>query len=163
MALAASLCVALLLPTPAGARRHVIAPPGNSGIDQYVPSIPSVAGNRPVNRGLGPVTRAPTISPSTRSTLASLGPVGRAVRRLTAATAPPPVPRRAGRDVVGGPGAGADLGGGGGRSPLPAVLATTGGGTGTGPILPLVLVLAAVGAVLVRRRGGGQPPDEREP
>lgn len=41
------LLVALALPATASARGQTVAPPGNSGVNQYVESVPTAKGNRP--------------------------------------------------------------------------------------------------------------------
>jgi hypothetical protein len=44
-----TLVLALGTALPAEARNRTIAPPGNSGVAQYVESVPTAAGNRPTN------------------------------------------------------------------------------------------------------------------
>jgi hypothetical protein len=118
-----------------------------------------VAGNRPVNRGLGPVTRAVTVPPATGRVLRSLGSVGRAVRHLAATTAPPPAPRHSQGDTVAAGLGGSEPADAHGSSAVPAVLAATIGGTG-GVLVPVVLVAAAVGAFAARRRRGRPLADD---
>ena len=45
------LALAILLATPAWAqaRVHAIAPPGNSGVSQYLETVPTAGGNQPTN------------------------------------------------------------------------------------------------------------------
>src|SRR2546421_8033190 len=38
-----------ILPATAIAKRHVIAPPGNSGVSQYVETVPTAQGGRPTS------------------------------------------------------------------------------------------------------------------
>jgi hypothetical protein len=82
------LGVAVLIPATAGARNKVIAPPGNSGLDQYVETIPDASGNRIPSHG-----RPPSLGNLGRE-LQSQGSAGQATARVLATTAPPRAIRR---------------------------------------------------------------------
>jgi hypothetical protein len=151
----------LLLMLPAAAQaKHVIAPPGNSGIDEYVPSLPSASGNHPVG-GAGKGTSP--LSAKTRRQLASLGAAGRAAERLAAATG---TGRHRAKSKSGsnGEGGGAPVGTaadprGKSRGKATVDAATKGfqvGGLGTG--LPIILGITGLGAVLLGLRRRGTPP-----
>jgi hypothetical protein len=136
--LAACLLLALL-PARAGARQ--VAPPGNSGVNQYLEDVPAAGGNRPTpsvsasgSRGGGPLRRS-------LSRLAQLGKRGSRAAAVAAsgipqaAKAPPAQP------------------GGGAATAL--VHAAGGSGIGMGVLLPLILVAAAGAtafAFVLRRR-----------
>ena len=133
-----SLLLALALPATAAAQS---VPPGNSGIDQYQESIPGVGGNKPTNGpgATGSGGDAPSvqtqISPSTVRKLDKLGPAGKETAAAAAATA----------------------------QSAPNHSNTTSSGNsdpGMGWVLPVILALAlaaALGIVLMRRRGGAPP------
>jgi hypothetical protein len=167
----AALVVALVLPTGAAARSGTVAPPGNSGISQYLETIPTVGGGRPTNTvtprggggaggsggagrsaGAGPSGGAGgaggAVSAATRRVLARQGSDGRAAAALAGATAP--------ADAGAGVGSGSESGEGrgvGGSSPTAAVLdALTGSGGGLGPVLPIILVATGFGAAAVALR-----------
>ncbi|MGA8718358.1 MAG: hypothetical protein WB557_10160, partial [Solirubrobacteraceae bacterium] len=92
------LALAILLATPAWAqaRVHAIAPPGNSGVSQYLETVPTAGGNQPTNTvhpraggvgaggsggpgstgGNGGSGAVVHIAPSTQRALAEKGPDG---------------------------------------------------------------------------------------
>jgi hypothetical protein len=82
-------CIALLCcPAPAlakGPKTH--APPGNSGVDEYLEVVPDGGGNRPAG-GLKGGGSGHGLSQKQRSALRSYGRDGRAVSRLAQQTAP---------------------------------------------------------------------------
>lgn len=166
--IAIALVLALGAPASAQARVHTIAPPGNSGVGQYLETVPTAGGAQPSNtvhplvgtaRGSGPNSGAggtggspggDPLSPSTRRDLAKRGPAGAAAAALAQATAP---------TATRGAGAGARSAvSGGGASPATSVLKSLTGsssGSGLGPLLPSLLVLSLLGAALLavlRRR-----------
>jgi hypothetical protein len=171
-----ALAVALIAPSAAQARVHKIAPPGNSGVGQYVETVPTAGGGQPTSTvhpggvgvavgrggtGGGPgSTGGGAIAASTQRALAKQGAAGDATAALAAATAPRaarPTGRAGGarRESIsptsGGQGSSAST------SVLKALTGSTGGG-GLGPLLPIALigsVLAAAVLTLVRRRGTG--------
>lgn len=170
-----------------------VAPPGNSGVGQYVEVIPTAGGGRPSSTvhsgGAGTVHNGSggggtssssgggsgsgssggaansggsgSISAGTQQALARQGPAGRAAASLAKATAPAGVKPT---DVKNRPrprGSGAS--GNGGSSPVSTIFkALTGSGSrgGLGPVLPIILIVAALSAaalaLLRRRRGQGQ-------
>jgi hypothetical protein len=164
--IAAVAAVVLIFPATAPAAKKVIAPPGNSGIDQYVPSIPTASGNSPVTSRLRSTGGAPALSRPNRRALNAQGKAGRATKRFADATAPrhtaPIIPPALAQ----------------GGSPLNAAGdATIGAGVGgMGIALPILLGLTALGAALFglqRRRartagpgeadGSGEPPEDPAP
>jgi hypothetical protein len=169
--IAIALVLALGAPASAQARVHTIAPPGNSGVGQYLETVPTAGGAQPSNTvhpvvgavggsgprpgsggpsGTGGSPAGGTISPSTQRALAKRGPTGAAAAALAQATAPPR-PRHAEQGAV-------SAVSGGGSSPAASVLKTLTGsssGSGLGPLLPsllIVSVLGAAGLALLRRR-----------
>lgn len=174
------LALAILLATPAWAqaRVHAIAPPGNSGVSQYLETVPTAGGNQPTNTvhpraggvgaggsggpgstgGNGGSGAVVHIAPSTQRALAEKGPDGVAAAALAQATAPRGGSSRA---VAGGaaaassaPATSTDDGSSPTASVFKALTGSTGGG-GVGPLLPIVLIgsaLAAAGLGLTRRR-----------
>jgi len=172
--IAIALVVALAIPSVAQARVHKIAPPGNSGVGQYLETVPTADGGQPTNTihpggvgvgvgrgrtGGGPdSTSGGALTASTQRALAKQGPTGEAAAALAAATAP----RRA-RPAAHSSGArresSTSTSGGPGSSPSTSVLKALSGSTsggGLGPLLPIALigsVLAAAVLTLMRRRG----------
>lgn len=174
------LALAILLATPAWAqaRVHAIAPPGNSGVSQYLETVPTAGGNQPTNTvhpraggvgaggsggpgstgGNGGSGAVVHIAPSTQRALAEKGPDGVAAAALAQATAPRGGSSRA---VAGGaaaassaPATSTDDGSSPTASVFKALTGSTGRG-GVGPLLPIVLIgsaLAAAGLGLTRRR-----------
>lgn len=170
------LALALAAPSLAQARVQKIAPPGNSGVNQYLETVPTAEGGQPTSTvhpvgagvrgpgGPGPTAGHPgssaggAISSSTQRALASQGPTGTAAAAVAQATAP-----RGPRSLSHRQGAGANspvsaASTNEGSSPQASVLKTLTGATsggGLGPLLPIVLigsVLAAAVLTLVRRR-----------
>lgn len=149
--------------------QQTVAPPGNSGVDQYFETLPAAGGN------VGVHPPAPVSPPSgagggaASAGLARLGRDGRAAAALAAATRPA-------RAAGGGPAVGSTPVAGAGFAPAPQaatasspVIGLLGGsdGGGLGPLLPIALIgalVAAVALALGRRRrargaagGGGGP------
>jgi hypothetical protein len=161
-----ALCatVACLVAAPA-AMATKYAPPGNSAISEYIENVPGAKGNVPStsvhshgSAGSG------VLSASTQHALAQKGSDGAQVAALAAATAPAAAVHR----HATGPshshsnshnGAAAPAGGSAGGPPAPPVTgsvnsssqsvlkAVTGSAThGLGALLPVILVLSAIGA-----------------
>jgi hypothetical protein len=154
----AACALALLAPAAAAPAQETNAPPGNSGIDEYLETVPSASGNRPTGRVVGGPPARRALPERAARALRGRGRDGRALERLVRETAPP----RAGPDRArrGRPGA-SEPAGAGGDSPLRSVVrAVTGddSGGGMGAALPAILLgalAAAAGLVairLVRRR-----------
>jgi hypothetical protein len=160
--------LALAVAAPASARLQSTAPVGNSAINQYLESIPTVKGNRPTSSiqtspgapggptaGSGAGGSAGTTAASGPASAAGGGTNAVAAVALARATAPrtySPRTSRLGPKVT-------TTGVGNGSSALSSLVraftGSTGGGGGLGPLLPAILVVAVLGAtvlVLVRRR-----------
>jgi hypothetical protein len=147
--------LALALPAAAAAQTQN-APPGNSGVDEYLETVPSAGGNRPPHRGEHKPSGS-TLSPAARKALESQGKDGQRVAAIVEATDPtsPSHKKTATGDDVAPTPRSADLQGSG-DSALHAVLSAAGGAdSGMGFVFPLLiagtLALVAV-SVLLRRR-----------
>lgn len=149
--------LALALPAAAGAQ-ETNAPPGNSGIDEYLETVPSASGDRPAGGGgASPAAEGTGRVPSVvADALRGRGADGRAVEDLVRSS-----PRSArghrGAEMSGakphGPVAEPR-----GDSPLSSVARAVGGGDdagGMGAVLPAILLggVAALAAVVVVRLG----------
>ena len=157
---------------------HTIVPPGNSGVSQYLETVPTAGGNQPTNTvhpraggvgaggsggpgstgGNGGSGAVVNIAPSTQRALAGKGPDGVAAAALAQATAPrggsSNMSARGGAAASSAQVASTDAGASPTASVFKALTGSTGGG-GVGPLLPIVLigsVLAAAGLGLTRRR-----------
>ena len=146
---------------PAYGHRRTLAPPGNSAVSQYVESIPTASGSRPVSSlnsggGSGGPGAAGGLSSGTSRSLAGNGRAGAGVLNLVRSTAPT---HRASNPSWGGAFLHKQ-----GVSPVTSVLrALTGSSSsgGLGILLPIILVTALVGAgglALLRRRLAKNPP-----
>ncbi|MEA2266092.1 MAG: hypothetical protein QOE27_1675 [Solirubrobacteraceae bacterium] len=173
--LAASVVCSILLATASvagAAARQTLAPPGNSGVDQYFETVPGAGGNvgvRPLPAS-APTSAAGSGAPGRAASgqaraLARFGADGRAAAAVAAATRPAG-PGRPGSGSGSGPGSGP---GPRGFAPPPkptgaasALLTVLGGSDqgGLGIAFPLVLAGALAGAVLVLalRRRSPRPP-----
>jgi hypothetical protein len=79
-------CVALLCASaPALGKTKTHAPPGNSGVDEYLEVVPDGGGGRPVGKPKNGAGHA--LSPKARSSLRSYGRDGQATAGLAEATA----------------------------------------------------------------------------
>jgi hypothetical protein len=176
--IAIALVVALGVPASAQARVHTIAPPGNSGVGQYLETVPTAGGAQPSNTvhpvvgALGKSGKPPgggatgggagspgggagspgggAISSSTQRSLARQGPTGAAAAALAQATAPAPTRRAEPRRTSAVTGSGSSPA----TSVLKSLTGSTSGG-GLGPLLPSLLVASVLGAAvlaLLRRR-----------
>lgn len=161
MPIAAACLVLLAIPQAAAAQR-TNAPPGWSGIDQYLETVPGAGGNHPSGevaprRGGG--GQGPPLSPSTRRGLSAQGEPGRAATRFAEQSAP----RR--RGTAGAAHREGDRGAGAERStsdhesvsPLSALVRTVTGDDeqGLGIVLPILLAAVLIGAAgfrVLRRR-----------
>jgi hypothetical protein len=172
--IAIALAVALAVPSLAQARVHKIAPPGNSGVGQYVETVPTADGGQPTStvhpggvggsggRGgtggrAGSTGGGGAVATSTQRALAKQGPAGDATAALAQATAP-----RSARSAAHSGDArekASPISVGGGSAPSASVFKALTGSTsggGLGPLLPIVLigsVLVAAVLTLMRRRG----------
>lgn len=146
-AAALAVALALALPTTAIARRSTgtIAPPGNSAVSQYVEDIPTAKGERPtstIHPGGGPGRpgggASVPLSQGAARALNHRGPDGRGAAAVAEATSP----------------LGHGLGGtGGGSSPFATIVKTaTGSSGGLGALLPILLIVVAIGGGLIALR-----------
>jgi hypothetical protein len=154
-------------PTSALAKNTTHAPPGNSGVQEYLEVVPGGGGNRPAAK----LKRSPhALNGKARGALGSYGRDGRAAANLAEVTSDP-----AGRGGSGsgrsGTKGGKSAGGKNGAASLSAKdsgsgdsgvlgalkrVATRIGGDGLGVGLPLLLLVVLVGGVLLARRRRGQ-------
>ncbi len=171
MALFAAFVIAVLAlaatSAPANAARGCeggeTAPPGNSEVDQYFETVPNGCSDGPVNppasgidgsqaSGGSPVTKA--VSPKTAAQLDDLGRDGRAALELARSGAPD----RLGSTRFSGHVAGSDNGGGVGNLFATMLGAADGSGSGIGWLLPLLLILIALGGgAYLLARSNSQP------
>jgi hypothetical protein len=159
----ASLAILALLVVPGVAAAQGA---GNGGADEYTEIFPGAGGNHPSNTGggggePGEPSGGGSLTPSQIAALEAQGSDGAAAAALAQSTGPD-ANRGAGGasngaaagDANGSP---ADDSGGSG---IPQVIGDLAGGSddGMGPVLPIILVAAAIGALgfLIVRRGGGQ-------
>ena len=155
LALAAVVFLAAAPQASAQARN---APPGNSGIDEYLETVPAADGNRPT--GSNTAKPRPLPSAALREARGS-GREGAELAAVARATAPPaeaapPARRRSAEPVrATDPEPAATPV----RSPLSAATDAVGGAGpgGMGPVLPALLIATTLGAVAVilRRRLAG--------
>lgn len=131
----------LMLAAPAGAQQNN-APPGNSGVDEYLETVPGASGNRPTTRD----SDGSPLPAGARAKLQRQGSDGDAAAQLAergGADSKRSVPQSL-SDPTDNEGIIASLG-----------RATTGSDDGMGIWLPILLILSAAGAlaaVLWRRR-----------
>ncbi|SRR6266540_3418546 len=150
------LVLAALPADAAAVRGH--APPGNSGIDEYVESIPDDRGDRPTEH-IPREGGAARLGQRAQRALGAYGSEGRAAANLAGATAPAKR-RRASSDASGAEDTGS-------RPASALRRAATGSGQGgMGIALPIILVLTVLVMALLalaRRRTSseGQPDGER--
>lgn len=144
------------------AASKVIAPPGNSGVSQYVEVVPGAGGSVPVGAG---GSHGPVLSPSARRRLEAAGASGKALAAFAQRTGVTTAPDKSGRGVgnAAGRSHGSSHSAGSsskGSPVLPAgVLAarnahsSSGGGIGWGlPAALASILLAGLGLFFVRRR-----------
>ena len=157
-AAAIALGLALCAATPAAA--DTIAPPGNSGVDQYMEVVPSAKGPS------APGTPQRALSSTVQRKLQSHGAEGRQLAQIVKTTAPaqPATTKRSQPNrSAAGPGgthhaASRPAPVPRGDSPLASVAKAIGDGSGSGgmgPVLPLLLVVSTTvlaGVALWRRR-----------
>jgi hypothetical protein len=158
------------LALPAGAVAATCAPPGNSGVNQYVEVVPGVGCNHPTSgpgSGNGGHHTGGALPSSTSQQLAASGGAGKAVQQLVASSgtgSSSSAGRAAGHHKRGHGGTGSSPTVGrqinaSGRSPLSALLhpiLTGAGAGGLGLILPVglacILAFMVLVALLRRRR-----------
>lgn len=153
---ALALAAVLLLAVPglalAKPRTRTIAPPGNSGIQQYTETVPTSSGGTPSGTIPGGGPGGGAIPSSTAQTLAKSTPGGAGIAALLNATAPAGIHPHHSRHAAG------SISDSGGGSPATAVikaLTGSGGSGGLGTLLPIILAACALGlgtAAILRRR-----------
>ena len=142
---------------------QVVAPPGNSGVDEYLEVVPEAGGDRPANvpaRAGAPLTPAQVLDPQTSQALRKLGADGRAVAEVVTNSAPSDAAAvrkhaKAKNEALAGAEHGRKLLAGDGRGrveTMTAVLSGNGGGMGFAFPLILAATLAATLAAAVWRR-----------
>lgn len=178
-ALALALIAVLVLPASAAARggTRTIAPPGNSGVSQYVETIPTAHGGRPTSSvhkggsgsahsqggggsgtsGGGGSAGGGTISSSTQRALDSQGAAGRAAAAFIQATAPSGVHTTKQGPGGGGNGAGAggaragsnnaDASAGNGPSPANSVFHALTGSSSSGGLGSILPIVLVVSSL----------------
>jgi hypothetical protein len=131
---------------PIGATAQTLAPPGNSGIQQYKETLPAPGGNEVADGAHPPAAKA--LGKGNANKLNQFGVDGRAAAELAAATAPA---RHSDNHPAG-------VGAASGSSGLAETLGQAAGFSGSsemGPLFPLVIVATILGAiayVVTRRR-----------
>lgn len=155
-------CLAVAACPAGAAAQGTTAPPGLSGADQYLETVPGSGGNSAVGNGQRPSLDDPAVKSAastalpagTVKALTKRGPAGKDAAALAARTAP-----ATDRSAVPALAPKAD-----GGSPLAALgrVATGGaGGDGMGVLFPLLIIggtLFVAGSALWRRRGDGGTP-----
>jgi hypothetical protein len=169
-----ALIAAAALPNAAVAKHghgHQLAPPGNSGIGQYVESVPTARGSQPINtihphhnrshggggaggsQGGPPSGNSSAVSNSTAKALAAQGPAGSSAASLAQATAPsrPRVQGHRANGVSLTPGAQPAEAGGSPSSVNSVLSALTGSSSsgGLGLLLPGLLIVVFLGAAML--------------
>jgi hypothetical protein len=168
----ATAAAAVALALPAGAVAATCAPPGNSGVNQYVEVVPGVGCNHPTSgpgSGNGGHHTGGTLPSSTSRQLAASGGAGKAVQQLVSSSGTGSGtststgkaaghPKRGHGSSGGSPSVGRQINASG-RSPLSALLhpiLTGAGADGLGLILPVglacILAFMVLVALLRRRR-----------
>jgi hypothetical protein len=139
------LLVWILVPAAADAQRRG-APPGNSGVDEYLEVVPGGGGGRPSKQLREP--SHPRLNLRARRNLSAQGPTGVAAARLAQKTSV--APRRPGSPT---PAPGETEGSHPAVALRDAVVGSGPGGMGVAlPAILIAVTLAAVGAGVVRRR-----------
>jgi hypothetical protein len=150
-ALLIAAALSLALPAASAAKLQPYIPPGNSGANEYIESVPTAAGDNATGNVIQSEGTGSSLPPSTQSALVSQGRDGRATAALANATAPAKL-RNHRRHVAAGGGGGGSTGAGSsgappssGGSPAASVLKSLFGLQGQGgALLPVILILAAL-------------------
>jgi hypothetical protein len=144
---AAAITAALVLCAAAPAAADTIAPPGNSGVDQYMEVVPSAKGPS------APGTQQRALSSTVKRKLQSHGAEGRQLAQIVKTTAPAqPATTKRSQPKRGATGPAVTHQAASrpapvprGASPLASVAKAIGDGSGSGgmgPVLPLLLVVS---------------------
>lgn len=164
--LIAGLLLALLAAAPALAQDKTVAPPGNSGVDEYLEVVPGAGGDTPASGGgtggsggsSGSQTPSSTLGSKTATQLEQLGTDGKKAAQLAAAGAPTDratARKQAKSDVLGSEAQqGKSIASDGGDRVGTIATALSGEGGGMGLLFPLLLggTLAAALALFAARR-----------
>jgi len=147
------LCLALV-DVPDAAAQATNAPPGNSGVSQYLESIPAATGNKTPAKGGGR-----PVSAKTERALRASGPSGRALAKALTVAPGPPAAQAASNTKTGGNASNKHAVSKPAQSfesssqqqpSTPAALAAPLGGdsgpSGSGLLLPIFLVVTALAA-----------------
>jgi hypothetical protein len=153
-----ALAIGGLAAVPAVAQQQIVAPPGNSAVDEYTEVVPGAGGDRPTSGATGTNAQSPVavLGGENVQQLEQLGADGRAAAQVAAAGAPAKVKDNG--KVLGdreGQSIAAQDGGGRAQS-IASALAGDGGGMGL--LFPLLLAgtLVTAVAVLGARRASRQ-------
>lgn len=161
-----SLLVVLAIAAPAVAQDEVIAPPGNSGVKEYLEVVPGAGGDKPANGGKGGGTSAPTpaqaLGTDNAKALEAKGADGKAAAAIAAAGSP--TDRKTARqreksEVLGEAATGTSIAAQSSGDRATSVARALGGdGGGMGVLFPIVLGLTlslalALGIGRLLRRG----------
>jgi len=143
------------------ARAATVAPPGNSGVDQYVEVIPSAGGPVPTPKG-GSESGGNALSPQTARRLRAQGSDGRALSAIVESTAPAGARgSRRGRADSDRTGSTPSRSGSQASPAVPTAVSSLSLGSdvdGMGLLLPALLVgsAAVIGAIFLTRRRRSQ-------
>ena len=158
--LIAGLLLALLAAAPALAQDKTVAPPGNSGVDEYLEVVPGAGGDKPASSGGSGSSQTPSaaLGSKTATQLEQLGADGKKAAQLAAAGAPTDratARKQAKGDVLGSETEqGKSIAGDGDGRVGTIATALSGEGGGMGLLFPLLLggTLAAALALFAARR-----------
>lgn len=146
------------LPAAAGAKLRPYVPPGNSGANEYVESVPTAGGDNSTGSVITSGDTGTSLAPSIQTALTRSGPDGRATARVANSTAQRRPRHGEHPAAVAGGASGAGGGGSpGGAAPAGGVLRSLLGLEGQGGLggaLPAILIatVLALGAGRVWRR-----------
>ena len=148
-----TLLVSLVLAAPATAQDDkVYAPPGNSGIEEYLEVVPGAGGDQPAGGDKGGTATAPTpaaaLGADNAQKLEALGPDGEAAAAAAAAGSPTDATtarQRHKSEPLGGASNGESIAAQGGGDPVSSVARALGGdGGGMGLLFPILLGLTLI-------------------
>lgn len=158
------MLLALLAAAPALAQDKTVAPPGNSGVEEYLEVVPGAGGDTPASGGGAgggsgaAQTPSTALGSKTATQLEQLGADGKKAAQLAAAGAPTDratARKRAKGDALGSEAKqGKSIAGDGGGRVGTIATALSGEGGGMGLLFPLLLggTLAAALALFAARR-----------
>ena len=162
----AAVLAALVFAAPALAQDEVIAPPGNSGVEEYLEVVPGAGGDKPASGGKSGSASAPTpaeaLGADNAKALEAMGSDGKAA--AAAAAAGSPTDRRTARErektgVLGKSATGQSIAAQSSGDRATSVVRALGGdGGGMGVLFPILLGLTlslalALGIGRMLRRG----------